>query len=43
MSFFSPIKVIYGENEYRFAEVTRRQHEVADRLGCSYLYDFVPS
>ncbi len=33
MSFLSPVKVIYGENKCRFTEVTKRQHEVADRLG----------
>lgn len=37
MSFLSPVKVIYGENECRFAEVTKRQHEAAYRLGCPSL------
>ena len=32
MSFLSPVKVIYGENKCRFTEVTKRQHEVADRF-----------
>lgn len=37
------IKVIFGADECRFAEVTKRQHEIADRTGCPFLYSFVPS
>ena len=33
MAFLSPVKVIYSGNEFRFAEITKRQYEVADRLG----------
>lgn len=36
VSFLSPIKAIYGWNECHFAEVMKRQHEDADRLGCPY-------
>lgn len=43
MSLVSSVKVIYGGNECRFAEVTKRQHEIADRLGFPHLYEFVPS
>ena len=43
MSLISRVKVIYGGYECRFAEVTKRQHKIADRLACPYLYNFVPS
>ena len=43
MPFLSLIKVIYGVNECRFTEVMKQQHEVADRLVCPHLYNFMPS
>ena len=43
MAHIAPIKVIYGGDECRFAEITKRQHEIADRMRCPLLYNFVPS
>lgn len=43
MSFHSLIKVIYGRDECRFAEVTKRKYEIVGCSGCPYLYNIVPS
>lgn len=43
LDFLSPIKVIYGGDERRLSEVTKRQKEVAERLQCPYLFNHVPN
>ena len=43
MSNISSVKVICDGDECRFAEVTKRQHEIATRMGCPDLYAVVPS
>lgn len=36
-------EVICDGDECRFAEVTKRQHEIATRMGCPDLYAVVPN
>ncbi len=43
MSHIASVKVICDGDECRFAEVTKRQHEIATRMGCPDLYAVVPS
>ncbi len=43
MSHIASVKVICDGDECRFAEVTKRQHEIATRMDCPDLYAVVPS
>lgn len=43
MSHIASVKVICDGDECRFTEVTKRQHEIATRMGCPDLYAVVPS